>query len=169
MGMDVNEIKDDRQMRSLTGLDLGEFCYLREHFGKGYQQVLDSGFDLISKPRQRKAGGGRKGVLSSVEAKLFFILYYLKVYPTFDVLATNFGLSRSKACENAHKLALALELTLQNLQVLPARQITSLEQMQAVFKELKTILVDASERPYLRNLAYWEQKENYSGKKKAYP
>jgi hypothetical protein len=34
-----------------------------------------------------------------------------------------------------------------------------------VFKDLKTILVDASERPYLRSLAYWEQQENYSGKK----
>jgi hypothetical protein len=128
--MDVNLIKDDRQMRSLTGLDLNEFCCLREHFGKGYEQVLDAGFDPVSKPRQRKAGAGRKGVLASTEAKLFFILYYLKVYPTFDVLATNFGLSRSKACENVHKLALALELTLQSLGVLPVREITSLEQMQ---------------------------------------
>lgn len=128
--MDVNLIKDDRQMRSLTGLDLSEFCLLSVHFAQGYEQVLDSGFDSINKPRKRKAGGGRKGILSSVEAKLFFILYYLKVYPTFDVLATNFGLSRSKACENAHKLALALELTLQSLGVLPVREITSLEQMQ---------------------------------------
>lgn len=166
--MDVNLIKDDRQMRSLTGLDLAEFCCLSEHFGQGYQQVLDKRFDAVSRPRQRKAGAGRKGVLSSVETKLFFMLYYLKVYPTFDVLATNFGLSRSKACENAHKLALALEVTLQRLGVLPVREITSLEQMQAVFKDLKTILVDASERPYLRSAAYEEQQENYSGKKKTY-
>jgi hypothetical protein len=127
--MDVNLLKDDRQMRSLTGLDLAEFCYLSEHFAQGYQQVLEANFHPVTKPQQGKAGAGHKGVLASREANLFFILYYLKVYPTFDVLATNFGLSCSKACEHAHKLALALELTLQNLGVLPIRAITYLQQM----------------------------------------
>ncbi len=47
-------------MRSLTGSDLSEFCLLSEHFAQGYQPVLDQGFDSISKPRQRKAGAGRK-------------------------------------------------------------------------------------------------------------
>jgi hypothetical protein len=167
--MDVNIIKDDRQMRSLTGLDLEEFCLLSAAFAQGYQQMLDKGFDAVHRPRQRKVGAGRKGVLASTEAKLFFILYYLKVYPTFDVLATNFGLARSKACENAHKLAQALDLTLQHLNVLPVRQIGSLQEMQQVFKDLKTILIDASERPYLRNANALEQRAHYSGKKKTYP
>jgi hypothetical protein len=167
--MDVHGIKDDRQMRSLTGLDQEEFCLLLSPFAQGYQQVLAQGFDPVLRPRQRKAGAGRKGVLATTEAKLFFILYYLKVYPTFDVLATNFGLARSKACENAHKLAQALELTLQQLGVLPVRQINSLEEMQQVFKDLKAILIDASERPYLRSANALEQAANYSGKKKAYP
>src|SRR3954465_3771504 len=160
--MDVNVIKDDRQMRSLTGLGLEEFCLLSDHFAQGYQQMLEKGFDPVNRPRQRKAGAGRKGVLARREAKLFFIFYYLKVYPTFDVLATNFGFSRSKACENAHKLAYALELTLQGLGVLPVRQITSLDEMQQVFKDLKTILVDASERPYLRSATALEQAADYS-------
>ena len=167
--MDVNLIKDDRQMRSLTGLDQEEFCLLLVPFAQSYQEVLAKGFDPIRRPRQRKAGGGRKGVLASTEAKLFFILYYLKVYPTFDVLASNFGLARSKACENAHKLAQALELTLQHLGVLPVRAINSLDEMQQVFKDLKTILIDASERPYLRNANALEQAAHYSGKKKTYP
>jgi hypothetical protein len=167
--MDVNVIKDDRQMRSLTGLDQEEFCWLSTHFAQGYQQLLEKGFDPVNRPRQRKAGAGRKGVLTSTEDKLFFILYYLKVYPTFDVLATNFGFARSKACENAHKLAQALELTLQQLGVLPVRQIGSLEAMQQVFKDLRTILIDASERPYLRSANALEQAANYSGKKKTYP
>lgn len=75
--MDVNGIKDDRQMRSLTGLNLSEFCLLSEHFASGYQQVLDQGCNPVSKPRQRKTGGGRKGALASTESKLFLILYYL--------------------------------------------------------------------------------------------
>jgi hypothetical protein len=163
--LDVNTIKDDRQMRSLTGLNLEDFCLLSEHFAQGYQQLLDANFDELS-PGERKAGGGRKGKLASSEQKLFFILCYLKSYPTFDVLAVNFGLARSKACENTHKLGRALALTLQNLGVLPVREITSLEAMQHVFKDLKTIIVDASERPYLRKEHLLDQVANYSGKKK---
>ncbi len=153
-------------MRSLTGLNLEDFCLLSEHFAQGYQQLLDANFDKQS-PRARKVGGGRKGKLASSQQKLFFILYYLKTYPTFDVLAANFGLARSKACENTHKLGWALWLTLQKLGVLPVREITSLEAMQQVFQDLKTIIVDASERPYLRNELTLDQAPNYSGKKKS--
>ena len=55
--------------------------------------------------RQRAPGGGKKGQLRTMRDKVVFLLYYLKVYPTFDVLGAQFGLSRSKACENVHKLA----------------------------------------------------------------
>ncbi len=55
---------------------------------------------------------------------------------------------------------------MQDLGVLPVRQITSLDEMQQVFKDLKTILVDASERPYLRSAAALEQAADYSGKKR---
>ena len=41
---------------------------------------------------------GKKGKLPTAHEKLTFLLYYLKVYPTFDVLGTQFGLNRSKAC-----------------------------------------------------------------------
>lgn len=135
--LDVNTIKDDRQMLSLTGLKLEEFCFLAEHFSKGYQKHLDSTFEKAAKVRQRKIGGGRKGTLVSMEQKLFFILYYLKVYPTFDVLGANFEMARSKACENTHKLAVALYFTLQDLGVLPARQIQSATEMDTIFKDIK--------------------------------
>lgn len=164
--LDVNTIKEDRQMLSLTGLNLEEFCLLVDHFSKGYQQALDSGFVQAHKLGQRQSGGGRKGKLASKEQKLFFILYYLKVYPTFDVLAATFQMARSKACENAHKLAQALYYSLQALQVVPAREINSAEQMEIIFKDLKTILVDASERPYLRRQEELQKAAHYSGKKK---
>jgi Helix-turn-helix of DDE superfamily endonuclease len=166
--LDVNTIKDDRQMLSLTGLKLEEFCLLAEHFSKGYRKQLDSNFEKTAKLRQRKAGGGRKGTLVSMEQKLFFILYYLKVYPTFDVLSASFEMARSKACENAHKLAVALYFTLQDLGVLPARHIESATEMEEIFKDIKLILVDATERPYLRSKDALANTAHYSGKKKIY-
>ena len=163
--LDVNTIGDDRQMRSLTGLDMAAFCALAEPFTSGCQQEADARFSE-QRPRQRKAGGGRKVVLASPQQKLFFLLYYLKTYPAFDVLAATFGLSRSKACENAHRLAKALERTLQAKGVLPVRAITSLADRQAVFAEVPVLLLDATERPHHRPQAAVDRKADYSGKKR---
>jgi hypothetical protein len=163
--LDVNTIADDRQMRALTGLDLAAFCALVDAFAAGCQQEADAQFTL-QRPRQRQTGGGRKGVLSSPEQKLLFILYYLKVYPTFDVLGATFGLPHSKACTHAHRLAKALERALRTLNVLPARAIDSLQQMQQVFAEVPVLLLDATERPYRRAQAAVDRPADYSGKKK---
>lgn len=164
--LDVDAITDDRQMRALTGLDRAAFCGLAEPFATGCQQEADARF-TNQRPRQRKAGGGRKGVLVSPQQKLLFILFYLKTYPTFDVLGASFGLPRSKACEHAHRLAKALERTLRTQGVLPARAIESLAQMQQVFAEVPTLLLDATERPVQRPQALVDRAADYSGKKKA--
>ncbi|RZK16593.1 MAG: transposase family protein, partial [Hymenobacter sp.] len=145
----MNTITDDRQMRALTGLDMTAFCALAEPFAAGCQQEADAHF-TDQRPRKRKAGGGRKGVLSSPQQKLLFLLYYLNTYPTFDVLAATFGLPRSKVCEHAHRLAKALERTQRPQGVLPARALDSLAQMQAVFAEVPVLLLDATERPQHR-------------------
>ena len=164
----MHTITDDRQMRALTGLDMAAFCALAEPFAAGCQQEADARF-TDQRPRKRKAGGGRKGVLISAEQKLLFILYYLKNYPTFAVLAATFGLPRSNACEHAHHLAKALERTLRTRGVLPARAIDSLAQMQAVFADIPVRLLDATERPHHRPQAVVDRKADYWGKKKDSP
>ena len=163
--LDVNTIADDRQMRALTGLDSAAFCALAEPSAAGCQVEADARFSL-ERPRQRRVGGGRKGLLASPVQKLFFLLFYLKTYPTFDVLGASFGLLRSKACEYAHHLAKALERTLRTVGVLPARAIDSLVQMQAVFADVSVPLLDATERPQHRPQALVDRKADYSGKKR---
>lgn len=143
---------------------MAAFCALAEPFAQGCQQEADARFP-VQRPRQRKAGGGRKGVLASPQQKLLFILFYLNRYPTFDVLGASFGLPRSKACEHAHRLAKALERTLRTQGVLP-RAIDSLAQMQQVFAEVPTLLLDATERPVQRPQAPVDRQADYSGKKK---
>jgi Helix-turn-helix of DDE superfamily endonuclease len=85
-------LDNERLLRSLTGLNRPGFDKLCEVFGEVYDQALQSD----PKPRQRARGGGRKARLGSVEAKLFFILFYFKVYPTFDVLGWLFDLERGR-------------------------------------------------------------------------
>ncbi|SMB87354.1 hypothetical protein SAMN00120144_1546 [Hymenobacter roseosalivarius DSM 11622] len=162
--LDVNAITDDRQMRALTGLSIDAFCGLADPFTAGCQQEADARFSG-QRPRQRRAGGRRKGVLASPEQKVLFLLYYLKVYLTFDVLAATFGLPRSKACEHAHRLARALKRTLRTLGVLPARAIDSLAQMQAIFADVPVLLFDTTEHPYPRARAVADRPADYSGEK----
>ncbi len=163
-------------MRALTGLDLEAFWGLVEAFVAGCQQEADARFSALC-PRQRRRGGAaarrrggeRIGMLASPEQKLLFMLYYLKTYPPFDVLAASFGLPRSKVCEHAHRLAKALERTLRMLGVLPARAIDSLAQRQAVFADVPVMLLDATERAYRRTQAAVDREADYSGKKKGHP
>ena len=46
--------------------------------------------------RQRGFGGGRKGKIPSGKEKVCFILFYLKVYPTFDLLSAVSGINRGE-------------------------------------------------------------------------
>jgi hypothetical protein len=67
---------------------------------------------VASGMRRRKPGGGSKGKRPTMAEKLLFVLYYYKIYPTFDVLGTQFDMARSKANANLHKLSPMLYDTL---------------------------------------------------------
>jgi hypothetical protein len=127
------------------------------------EQAYQTG--LAAGKRRRKPGGGQKGKLPTEHDKLVFLLYYLKVYPTFDVLGTQFGLSRSKACENFHGLFPVLCQALQNLNVMPHREFKTVEEFRAVCEWVDDLLIDATERPHTRPTDEAKQKELYSGKK----
>lgn len=116
------------------------------------------------KPRQRKSGGGRKGVLSTPEQKLFFILFYLKIYPTFDVLGTLFDLSPPKAEENVKKLLPVLKKAEQQLRVLPHRHFKPTPPSEQTSENTQKIIIDATERPRCRPHHARPQKNYYSGK-----
>lgn len=161
--LDVPTITDDRQLRALTRLDMAAFCALAQPFAAGCQQEADAYF-TDQRPRKRKAGGERKGRFASPQQELLFILYYLKTYPACDVLAATFGLPRSEACEQAHRLAKALERTLRTQGVLPARAIDSLAQLHAVFADVSGRLLEATERPQHRPQAMMDRAANYLGK-----
>src|SRR4030095_4836216 len=104
MGM---QIRDDRQMKALTGLSQAQFDHLLPVFSNIYQATQHKTYEegVKSGTRTRKPGGGSKGKLPTMADKLLFVLYYYKTYPTFDVLGTQFGMVRSKAHQHLHKLS----------------------------------------------------------------
>ena len=110
-----------------------------------WQQVL------AERPnRQRAVGAGAKGKLAGAARKLAFMLFYLKGYPTFDVLSFRFALDRSAGCRWGHKLLPVRERVLGRQRVLPQRKITSLAEFTAAFPGATEVLVDGMERPIQR-------------------
>lgn len=96
--------------------------------------------------RKRKVGAGRKGKLPTIEENLFASLMYLKTYPTFDVFGFHIGCNRSQAKRRIDHLFPVLEMTLKRKLVLPERKITSVEEFQRLFPDIKEIMVDAKRR-----------------------
>ncbi len=157
---------DERQFKALTGLTFEAFRQLLPIFAESYAEAAAEDYEQHKATRKRKPGAGQKGRLDTLFKKLFFILYYLRVYPTFDVLGYHFKLDRSKACTNVHKLLPILIRALDKAGVLPRRQFESVEELRAAFADVEELLVDATERPHRRPQDAEAQRQKYSGKKK---
>lgn len=135
-------------------------------FTTSYQEIRQERFSQ-QENRQRQPGAGQKGKLPTMSAKLFFILSYWKVYPTYDVLGCQFGLDRSKACTNVQALWPVLKRTLTTLGVLPARTFSSVEELHAAWGEIHELVIDATERECVRPQDEQKQRDTYRGKKNA--
>jgi DDE superfamily endonuclease/Helix-turn-helix of DDE superfamily endonuclease len=155
-------LKNERLLRALTGLNRKAFDELCKVFSTVYQETLQQD----PKPRKRARGGGRKARLESTEAKLFYILFYFKAYPTFDILGWLFDLERGRSNRWVHRLQGILEAALGKKMVLPERKIESMEQFLERFPEVKEVIFDGTERPVQRPKDSEKQKEHYSGKKR---
>jgi hypothetical protein len=161
------QIRDERQMKALTGLSQAQFDSLLPVFSDIFratqQQTYEEG--LQSGTRRRRPGGGSKGKLPTIVEKLQFVLYYYKTYPTFDVLGTQFAMARSKANEHLHKLSPILYDTLVHLELMPYRELATPEDLKAALQGVDRLLIDATERAYHRSAEDAKQRAHYSGKK----
>jgi len=101
--MTYARIKDKpKKLLALTGLTRTEFDDLLEAFNK--VSTPKTKLTQLGKPRQRKAGGGRKATLRLNEDRLLFILVYLKTYPLQEIMGELFGMEVSKVNEWLHRL-----------------------------------------------------------------
>lgn len=157
-------LKSDRLCKSLTGLTALEFTQLVESFKRN---LLEARIKTRS-DRLRAFGGGRTGNLVTSEDKLFFILMYLKCYPTYDVLGWIVDFHRTRACQQVLFLLPVLEQTLGRQLVLPLRKISSPEEFLKLFPEIKEVFGDATERKVQRPKSQKRQRKLYSGKKKVH-
>jgi len=72
------QIRDDRQMKALTGLSPAQFDHLLSVFSDVYQTTQQKTYEagVASGTRRRKPGGGSKGKLPTMAEKLQLVLSY---------------------------------------------------------------------------------------------
>jgi hypothetical protein len=160
--------QDRRRFLALTGLTLKEFDILLAAFRRSYDQLHPADQTLSGRPRQRLAGGGRRGVLHLPEQKLLFLLVYLKTYPLQVVMGELFDLSQQGVDYWLHRLLPVLQLALDELGVLPERSPSRFSQSQPPSEKDHRLIIDATERRRQRPKNPEKQARHYSGKKKAH-
>ena len=130
------QIRDERQLKALTGLSQAQVDHLLPVFSEVYtaqqQQKYEAG--VASGVRTRKPGGGAKGKLLTILDKLLFVLYYYKTYPTFDVLGTQFLWYGQKRTKNLQKLSPVCTRHSYVFERMPHREFTTPEECKSACK-----------------------------------
>lgn len=157
-------LANKRLMLAITGVTPQEFSNLIPVFSQEYLEEKQKQHDRGSK--EREFGGGRIGFLKTTAEKLFFILFYYKCYPTYDLASLIFDCNRSNACRRQFQLSKVLEKTLMIKLALPVRKMKTLEEFFQAFPGAREVFIDGTERPIQRPKDKAKQKANYSGKKK---
>jgi DDE superfamily endonuclease/Helix-turn-helix of DDE superfamily endonuclease len=159
--MDITRVLANPRLCAATiGMTPQSFTALLAQF----EQTVIS--DYYEQKHIRDYGGGRRGKIRNPLQKLFFILFYLKCYPTVDTAAYIFASSKSAVHEWVHDILPLLETTLGRSLDLPQRRISSPEEFFRLFPAVSEVMIDGVERPTVRSQKNKTQGKHYSGKKK---
>jgi hypothetical protein len=159
--LDYESVKDKpKTLRAMTSLDRSEF----EELGNVFGEVWD---EYTHQHEKDPTKGGRKPILKTLQDRLFFILFYLKIYPLQEVLAHLFGMSQGQANFYIYELSTVLRKTLKKMGNLPTR-IPEEMLARLAEEESQNFGIDGTERRIERPQDSSYQKRYYSGKKKAH-
>lgn len=145
-------LSDNRSSQAAIGITRKAFKKLLPIFEEAF----------IKCKKKNTYRGGRPYKLKTMEERLLFILYYLKNYPTFDVLGIQFGMNRSSAYKRVIEFLHVLKVALKNSESLPSESIRELNK---VIRDEKLIIIDGTEQRKNRPKNSKIQREYYSGKK----
>lgn len=161
MILDYESVKDKpKTFRAMTSLDRSEFEKLCSVFSEVWNEHTHQ-------HEKDPTKGGRNPSLKTIQDRLFFILFYLKVYPLQEVLAHLFGMSQGQANFYIYELSTVLRETLKKMGHLPTR-IPEEMLARLAEEESQNFGIDGTERRIERPKDSIYQKRYYSGKKKAH-
>ena len=149
-------VSDERQLKALIWLAEEEFIFLSELFETAEDEMKKESYQERLKNNNWKnvriGSNSGNSKLKTSEEKLFFLLSYLKGYPTFDVHGFNFWLCRSWACQRIHNLLPVLQRLLQKLWASPKRILEKPDDLKEAFWwDILELIVDWTERKHFRH------------------
>jgi hypothetical protein len=160
------KITSKRSLQSYAGVNLVTYKKLRSELELIENERLSA---LANREnRLRQFGGGGKQLLPTIDDKLLFILNYFKSYPTMDIMATNYDISRATVWNYVHALSGKLHNILVKLDVMPMREMPTIEAFKAYLEanKIHQLIIDVTERTIERPSKKEENRAQYSGKKK---
>ena len=161
MKLRVADLKTERQWRAATG-------YNQEHFEKLLVLFTSSYLSLYGcSVATRQTGLEIKPSLTSEQELLYFTLFSLKAGLTYDLLGLVCGMDTANAKRNQTLGLKILEHTLREANCLPKREFKDTAEFGEYLKNEKILIIDGTEQKTQRPSDYADQKDNYSGKKKA--
>src|SRR5436309_9621797 len=128
--------QNPEQFLACTSLTVEEFDILLPSFSQAWN-------DYVKKNYVNSGGGKPK--LPQVADKLFFILFYYKVYPIQAAMGAIFGMSQGQVSFWVGALSIVLQSALGNAQSLPKRRPRQLkEALEAC--GVYNLIIDGTER-----------------------
>jgi len=159
---------------SLSGLSLPDFEALYRDFAAAYAQDRQHSLTRRGQTRRRAAGGGTQ-FSQDGRTRLLMALVFLRVYPTYEVLAFFFSLHKANAQRGVVDVLATLEAHTVFVCERPAQERQKLRSVQAVMDAFPDVrlVIDAKEQRIQRpggedDKGNSRQKPFYSGKKKAH-
>ena len=144
-----NASKYPAAFHGLFGCSVDEFDELYAEFATAYayRQTQSALTRKNAMPRKRKPGAGHR-FKHALRERLLLALFWLRVYPTLELLGLVFDLDKTSAEDNLKDLLATLETMACFTMELPDLQrnkLRTLEQLQDVFPDL-ALVIGAQER-----------------------
>jgi len=159
---------------SLSGLTLPDFEAVYQDFAAAYATDRQHSLTRRGQTRRRAAGGGTPFTHDG-RTRLLMALVFLRVYPTYEVLAFFFSLHKANAQRGVTDVLATLEAHTAFVCERPAEDRKKLRSVQAVMDAFPDVhlVIDAKEQRVQRpggddDRGNSRQKPFYSGKKKAH-
>ena len=150
---------------SIIGIKRKDFDRLLPKFSRELRKAEYQNY-LRNSKRERAFGAGRTPkAFKTDEEKLFFILFYYKVYPTVRLAEYLFELDHTNIKRWKDFLEVVLNNTVSYQLQLPIRRVRCLSELITVYPALKDCIVDATERPVRRPKDPTNESKYFSGKK----
>ena len=167
-------VKGKYQYRGIFGIDKEQFEKLFDHFQHLYKEETLKSYEE-RKMLYASIDNGLTARLKYINEEklrqyLHVLIYYLRHYPTFEVLGWTIGKTKQEAWQIVHQWFVLLIKSLDACKVLPARDLKNVRQIAenllgdgVINNEELDLIIDVTERRI--NRPKKNQEIYYSGKK----